>query len=208
MQCGIDPKESFISSCSFMCHRSLSPSLLQGFTIPVHISQVYVLDKIHLSLQSHPTTLSPVTIVQVMDFSICDASSRNTLFILSMCDGILRFVLGAALLILAVTQTLKQSVNMYKATKHWQPNRYMQRLMKDGILYFLVCVSVPPPLSFGFVTITFSHPSSCQVFGDKLITWVFSFELLGTCFSVFMISSKSRIRETTLQCSSWPCFLE
>jgi len=29
---------------------------------------------------------------------------------------------------------------MYKATKQWQPNRYMQKLVKDGILYFIVNV--------------------------------------------------------------------
>ena len=34
---------------------------------------------------------------------------------------------------------------MYKATKKWQPNQYMQLFVKDGILYFLSYVS---PLSF------------------------------------------------------------
>ncbi|KAN0080314.1 hypothetical protein V8E55_009880, partial [Tylopilus felleus] len=42
--------------------------------------------------------------------------------------------------VLAVIQTIKQSVNMFKATKQWQPNKYMQQLMTDGILYFLVYV--------------------------------------------------------------------
>ena len=32
---------------------------------------------------------------------------------------------------------------MYKATKQWQPNQYMERLVKDGVLYFLVYVSIP-----------------------------------------------------------------
>ena len=71
-----------------------------------------------------------------------------------MFDEIPRFALGAMLLILAVAQTLKQSVSMYKATKQWQPNRYMGRLVKDGVLYFLVYVSIPSlPLSFPFVTV-------------------------------------------------------
>jgi small neutral amino acid transporter SnatA (MarC family) len=50
------------------------------------------------------------------------------------------FILGVALLILAVMQTMKQSYFMYKATKHWQPNKYMKLLVRDGIVYFLVCV--------------------------------------------------------------------
>ena len=48
------------------------------------------------------------------------------------------------LLILAVIQTLRQLVGMYKATKQWQLNQYMQQLMGDGILYFLVYVSSHP----------------------------------------------------------------
>ena len=52
------------------------------------------------------------------------------------------FILGVALLILAIMQTLKQSFYMYKATKHWQPNQYMKLLVRDGIVYFLVCESL------------------------------------------------------------------
>ena len=44
------------------------------------------------------------------------------------------------LLILALVSTLKATVVMYKATKQWQPNHYMQQFMKDGILYFLAYV--------------------------------------------------------------------
>ena len=57
------------------------------------------------------------------------------------------FILGVALLILAVMQTLKQSFYMYKATKHWQPNQYMKLLVRDGIVYFLVCVLLLFPYS-------------------------------------------------------------
>lgn len=53
-----------------------------------------------------------------------------------------RFLLAVVLLLLAATQTLKQSVEMYTLTKQWQPNQYMQRLMTDGILYFIMCVSL------------------------------------------------------------------
>jgi hypothetical protein len=54
------------------------------------------------------------------------------------------------LLILAIISTLKELVVMYKATKQWQPNHYMQLFMKDGILYFLVYVS-SLSLSFGSI---------------------------------------------------------
>jgi hypothetical protein len=45
------------------------------------------------------------------------------------------------LLILALMSTLKESVAMYKATKQWQPNHYIQLFAKDGILYFVAYVS-------------------------------------------------------------------
>jgi hypothetical protein len=88
--------------------------------------------------------------VQVIDFSssICNASFSNVPPQSYFSDAILRFVLSAALFILAVIQTLKQSVAMYKATKQWQPNMYMQQLVTDGVLYFLVYVSFSPLFHF------------------------------------------------------------
>jgi len=40
---------------------------------------------------------------------------------------------------------------MYKATKQWQPNRYMQKLVGDGILYFFVNVVYQIDYVLGFV---------------------------------------------------------
>ena len=95
----------------------------------------------------HPfPPFSPVTMAHVMDFSFCKPTWSNMVFTVDVYAAIPRFILGATLLILAVTQTLKQSVTMYKATKQWQPNRYMERLMGDGILYFLAYVPVSTSL--------------------------------------------------------------
>ena len=83
---------------------------------------------------------SPVTAPQVLNLSICLASQYNAPQLIYLYDGIPRLTLSAMLLILAGGQTIKQSVDMYKATKQWQPNRYMQQLTQDGILYFLMYV--------------------------------------------------------------------
>ena len=77
-----------------------------------------------------------------MGFSLCNATWNNIPSLLPVYTSIAHFFLGATLLVLAITQTLKQSVDMYKATKQWQPNQYMQLFVKDGILYFLVYVSL------------------------------------------------------------------
>ena len=104
-----------------------------------------------------------VAIVQVLDFSFCN-DPNTTPSQTYLCDAILRFVLSATILILAVIQTLKQSVKMYRATKQWQPNRYMPLLVRDGVLYFLVYVFLHP---FPFTTITFSLPSySCVLLAE------------------------------------------
>lgn len=81
-----------------------------------------------LSLIYGPLPLSTVTTVQVLSISVCSDSYN--------------FVLAAVSLILAVTQTLRPSLAFYKVTRKWQHNRYIQRLVKDGILYFFVYASL------------------------------------------------------------------
>ncbi|KAF8424417.1 hypothetical protein L210DRAFT_3765503 [Boletus edulis BED1] len=80
-----------------------------------------------------------VTTIRILDFSFCVAPYNNVNVSVSYYVAP-RLVLGAILTILAVFQTLKQSFGMYKATKVWQPNRYMRKLVKDGILYFVMNV--------------------------------------------------------------------
>ena len=84
----------------------------------------------------------PATTFQALDFSVCVLSTPTdkSALLLSMhlYDQILRLVLSAMLLILAVAQSSRQMLLTYKATKQWHLNRYMQRLTTDGILYFIV----------------------------------------------------------------------
>ena len=105
--------------------------------------------------------LSPVTVVQVtIDVAFCNISYESSLSnaLLQQLWGLitLRLVLGVMLLILAVISTLKDSIVMYRATRQWQPNCYMQLFTQNGILYFLVYVS---PFPF----LLFSLPSYSQV---------------------------------------------
>lgn len=44
---------------------------------------------------------------------------------------------------LAVTQFTRQSLQMYKATKQWQSNRFVNLLVIEGVLYFLWYVPSP-----------------------------------------------------------------
>ncbi|KAF8419129.1 hypothetical protein L210DRAFT_3766728 [Boletus edulis BED1] len=124
-------------------------SILLLIYVPQNILTV-VLNGIY----NNPNTYLSVTLAQVLDFSSCSISFINTPSRLYVYRAAPRLVLAAVLVILAVSQTLKQSFEMYKATKQWQPNRYMQKLVGDGVLYFIVNVlyqidyvltSVAPP---------------------------------------------------------------
>ena len=155
MQCGTDPNESFGSSCRFMCHK-LFPHLfwrasttllvvVQASQVSLELNHMHHWNLTELNLHLLPP-FSPVTIVRVLDLSFCNISWANAPLLLDLYNDIPRFVLGATLLVLAVAQTLKQSVDMYKATKQWQPNQYMKLLVRDGIIYFIVYVMLSPSL--------------------------------------------------------------
>ncbi|KAF8126736.1 hypothetical protein EV363DRAFT_562203 [Boletus edulis] len=111
-------------------------SILLFIYVPQNIISV-VLGGIY----NNPNTYLSVTLVQFLDFSFCKDLFIDTPATLPVYRATPRLVLSAALVILAVFQTLKQSFEMYKATKQWQPNQYMQKLVGDGILYFIVNVS-------------------------------------------------------------------
>jgi len=93
-------------------------------------------------IYDNPNTHLSVTMGRVLNFSICRDSYINTPATLEVYPYLAapRLILSVALVILAVSRTLKQSLEMYKATKQWQPNRYIQKLAGDGILYFIVNV--------------------------------------------------------------------
>jgi hypothetical protein len=86
---------------------------------------------------------STVTIIQILEFSVCNFSLSNASSHLLLGITALRIVLSVMLLVLSVFSTLKESVAMYKATKQWQPNQYMELFAKDGILYFVAYVLSP-----------------------------------------------------------------
>ena len=81
-----------------------------------------------------------VTIIQLPNVTYCNYSYDPPVPLFSYLSP--NFILGVILLILALIQTLKQSFHMYNTTKSWQPNQYMKLLVRDGIVYFLVYVSL------------------------------------------------------------------
>jgi hypothetical protein len=136
-------------------------------------------------MYNNPNRTLSVTVVQVLNFRYCSYSSTTTPS--ATYRGIPRFVLGTALLILAVIPTFKQSIEMYKLTKRWQTNRSMELLLREGAVYFVVCVSLVP---LCHICVHRSHFLSPQKNPPKkkLTTWTPSPEL-GMCFSILLMQS-------------------
>ncbi|KAF8129167.1 hypothetical protein EV363DRAFT_363528 [Boletus edulis] len=113
-----------------------------GVLLFIYVPQV-IFSFVVVGILSAPNAYFTITVSQIFGSSFCDLSeSKNSL--LNVYPLGVRLPLGVILLVFAVTQTLKQSVQMYKATKQWQPNKYMQLFVKDGIYYFLGYVTLSP----------------------------------------------------------------
>ena len=140
MPYGIYPKGFFISFCFFMCHMSLFPlSSLVSMTMHIHTSQVCL--ELLYCCKLIPFCCFLVSTARVTVFSFCVALPiSNVPQLAHLFADIPRYILDILLLGLVVFRTTKQSVELYKATKQWQPNRYLQQLATDGIFYFLMYV--------------------------------------------------------------------
>ena len=83
---------------------------------------------------------------QVLDFSFCVEQYGSPIF--PNIIGIVQITLGALMCLLVVIQFTKEAHQMYKATKHFRPNRYMKLLVREGIIYFLTYAHLSPFLLF------------------------------------------------------------
>lgn len=55
---------------------------------------------------------------------------------------IVQITLGGVMCLLIAIQFVRTSLQMYKATKRFQLNRYVNLLVREGMLYFLAYVHV------------------------------------------------------------------
>ncbi|KAF8135063.1 hypothetical protein EV363DRAFT_1322397 [Boletus edulis] len=77
----------------------------------------------------------PAGVVQILDISFCTLASTVPTW--TNVAVILQVTQGGILCLLGIVQVVKQSLQMYRATKAWQVNRYMALLVKQGMLSFL-----------------------------------------------------------------------
>jgi len=84
---------------------------------------------------SDPKNVSAATI-QILDFSYCVVGFTPVIW--TQVAAILQITHGTVMCMLAFVQFVRQSLQMYRVTKQWQLDRYMNLLVRQGILYFLV----------------------------------------------------------------------
>lgn len=78
---------------------------------------------------------------QIFNLSFCAVQATPVIW--TQIATSLQITQGGAMCILAIIQFVRQSLQMYRATKLLQFNRYMSLLARQGILYFFVYVLVP-----------------------------------------------------------------
>ena len=90
-----------------------------------------------------------VATIQILDFSFC--AFQPTSPISAEVADILQIIHGGVMCTFAIVQFMRQSLQMHRATKQWQLNRYMILLIREGILYFIVYVLLSSfPCAFSY----------------------------------------------------------
>ncbi|KAI9458223.1 hypothetical protein HD554DRAFT_2042139 [Boletus coccyginus] len=127
------------------------------------------------SVYNSPDGDLSVTVVQLFNHTCCNYLSNGVPS--QAYRAIPRFVLGAALMILSVIPTLKQSVEMYKFTKRWKTSRLMKLLAREGTAYFvvnllfnIVIVVQLPPIDFMTLLNALSYSLSCTIMPRFIIS--------------------------------------
>lgn len=87
-----------------------------------------------------PPFLNIVIIDQVLDFRFCVIQPGLAMW-LEMAQ-IVQITLGATMCLLVAVQFIRESLQIYKVTKRFQVNRYMNLLAREGMIYFLAYVHV------------------------------------------------------------------
>ena len=80
----------------------------------------------------------------MLDLSVCVLQGNPQKWYPIAADGTI-VALGTLMCLLVVIRFARESLQMYKVSNQFQVGRYMSLLARDGVLYYLVYVSIPRP---------------------------------------------------------------
>ena len=107
---------------------------------PTNLSGTLMLPEQMMSYTNKLSIMTPLicrptaTVTHIPGYTFCIVQPTQPIW-MEVAD-ILQITHGAAVCILGIVQFVMQSLQMYRATRQWQPNRYMVLLVREGILYF------------------------------------------------------------------------
>lgn len=78
--------------------------------------------------------------VRVLDWTYCTMEETSPTWV-EVYAG-LQVVLAAVMCLLVAIKFIRDSFQMYKVTKQWQPGCYMELFAREGMLYFLAYVRI------------------------------------------------------------------
>ncbi|KAF8122305.1 hypothetical protein EV363DRAFT_1182854 [Boletus edulis] len=109
-----------------------------GILLFIYVPQI-ISAFVFTGIYNNPKSYFSVSIAQVLDLAYCNYanSALVSTFLYFMVP---RFVFSVVLFVLAITQTLKESVRFYRAMNQWQINEFVGLLARDGIFYFAMNV--------------------------------------------------------------------
>jgi len=117
-----------------------------------------------------------VSVSNVLNFKFCTFTS-NVTPPLATYKIVPRYILGSALLILAVIPTLRYSIETYRMTKTWDTNRSIKLLIREGAVYFVVNVLyniinsvVIPNFDLTLFVDAFSYSLACAIMPRFIIS--------------------------------------
>jgi len=149
--------------------------VILGILLFIYIPQILVSVVWEIIYYGPGKTLD-VSVGHVLNFKFCNYASTSATPSATW-RALPRFVLGAAMLILAVIPTLKYSIDMYRMTKTWRSNRSIKLLVKEGAVYFvvnllfnLVNAITPANNDFWIFLDSFSYAVSCAIMPRFIIS--------------------------------------
>ena len=99
-----------------------------------------------------------MVVVQALDLSFCTAQYNTLVWALIFASA--QITLGTLMCLLAAIRFVTEALQMYKATKDFYLNHYMNLLVEECMVYFLVYVHVSSFIPF---------PLSCNQANEELL---------------------------------------
>ena len=140
-----------------------------------------------------------VNTVQVVNSTTCiEAAALYT-----WCEfaTILQLIPGAVTCLFIIIQFVRQSLQIYRATKQWQLNRYTKLFFREGIIYFLVYVisflrilikqnMLMVPLRGSTLVFSLVNLPTQRLFYSLTVKWLSGVLLVGSNVPVFALTPR------------------